>query len=82
VLLAAADTLANATCVIITGAGSQSPLQQAALAAPDPAVTVLVVPDGATLPDSHPAHGKPAWNQRLSSARGMSAPFLSPLRTL
>jgi uncharacterized protein YyaL (SSP411 family) len=58
VLLAAAESLANATCVVITGAGDVSPLHQAALAAADPAVCVLLAPDGAKLPESHPAHGK------------------------
>jgi uncharacterized protein YyaL (SSP411 family) len=33
-------------------------LHQTALAAADPAVCVLLVPDAATLPESHPAHGK------------------------
>jgi uncharacterized protein YyaL (SSP411 family) len=58
VLLAAADTLANATCAVITGAGDTSALHQTALAAADPAVCVLLVPDATTLPESHPAHGK------------------------
>jgi uncharacterized protein YyaL (SSP411 family) len=58
VLLAAADMLANAACVVITGPGDKSALHRAALAAPDPAVCVLLVEDGAALPDSHPAHGK------------------------
>jgi uncharacterized protein YyaL (SSP411 family) len=58
VLLAAADTLANAACVVITGPGDLSRLHQIALAAADPAVCVLLVPDAATLPESHPAHGK------------------------
>jgi uncharacterized protein YyaL (SSP411 family) len=58
VLLAAADTLANATCIVITGPGDKSALHQAALAAADPAVCVLMVADAATLPESHPAHGK------------------------
>jgi uncharacterized protein YyaL (SSP411 family) len=58
-LLAAADTLANATCVVITGAGALAlALHQAALAAADPAVCVLLVPDAAALRESHPAHGK------------------------
>jgi uncharacterized protein YyaL (SSP411 family) len=58
VLLAAADTLANASCVVITGAGNTSALHQAALAAADPAVCVLLVHDAASLPESHPARGK------------------------
>jgi uncharacterized protein YyaL (SSP411 family) len=55
-LLAAADMLANAACVVVTGEGDR--LRQAALAAADPAVVVLSVPDGGVLPPSHPAHGK------------------------
>jgi uncharacterized protein YyaL (SSP411 family) len=58
VLLAAADMLANASCVVITGFGDKTSLHQAALAAPDPAVCVLLAPDEAALPQSHPAHGK------------------------
>jgi len=59
VLLAAADTLANATCIVITGAGDLLlPLHHAALAAADPGVCVLLAPDAAALPESHPAHGK------------------------
>jgi uncharacterized protein YyaL (SSP411 family) len=58
VLLAAADTLANASCVVITGPGDLAALRQTALAAPDPAVCVLLVPDAAALPETHPAHGK------------------------
>jgi uncharacterized protein YyaL (SSP411 family) len=58
ILLAAADTLANAACVVITGSGDKSALHKTALAAADPAVCVLLVADGATLPESHPAHGK------------------------
>jgi uncharacterized protein YyaL (SSP411 family) len=56
VLLAAADMLANAACVVVTG--ESLPLRQAALAAADPAVVVLSVSAGASLPPSHPAHGK------------------------
>jgi uncharacterized protein YyaL (SSP411 family) len=58
VLLAAADTLANATCAVITGPGNLLVLHQTALAAADPAICVLLVRDTATLPQSHPAHGK------------------------
>jgi uncharacterized protein len=58
VLLAAADLLANATCVVVTGGGAA--LALAALAAPDPAVVVLQVGDGMALPPEHPAHGKTA----------------------
>ncbi|OYV35899.1 MAG: thioredoxin domain-containing protein, partial [Acidocella sp. 20-61-6] len=56
VLLAAADHLANASCVVVTG-GAEA-LAQAALAAPDPAVAVLRAAAGAALPAGHPAHGK------------------------
>ncbi len=54
VLLAAADMLENAACVVITGGGTE--LRQAALAAPDPAVVVL--PAAEQAPPGHPAHGK------------------------
>jgi hypothetical protein len=57
VLLAAADFLENAACIVITGAAPD--LVRAALAAPDPAITVLQVPENATMPASHPAFGKP-----------------------
>jgi uncharacterized protein YyaL (SSP411 family) len=56
VLLAAADLLENAACVVITGGGDD--LWQAALAAPDPAVVVLKLAEGAALPEHHPAFGK------------------------
>jgi uncharacterized protein YyaL (SSP411 family) len=56
VLLAAADTLANAACVAVTGGGEA--LRQAALAAGDPAVVVLSLADGADVPAGHPAFGK------------------------
>ncbi|WP_363318295.1 thioredoxin domain-containing protein [Acidocella sp.] len=56
-LLAAADLLANAACVVITGGAED--LAQVALTAPDPAMIVLRAKEGA-LPPSHPAHGKPA----------------------
>ncbi len=58
VLLAAADTLVKASCVVVTGTGDLSLLQQAALAAPDPAVITMSVQTGAALPTDHPAHGK------------------------
>jgi hypothetical protein len=55
VLLAAADLLENAACVVVTG-GDQA-LARAALAAPDPAVVVLQAVGGA-LPPFHPAAQK------------------------
>jgi uncharacterized protein len=55
VLLAAADVLENAACVVVTG-GDQA-LARAALAAPDPAVVVLQI-SGGTLPPFHPAAEK------------------------
>jgi uncharacterized protein YyaL (SSP411 family) len=58
VLLAAADTLANAACVVITGPGDLTDLRQEALAAPDPAVVVIAMTDTIQLPVSHPAYGK------------------------
>lgn len=58
VLLAAADMLENAACVVVTG--GDTALAQAALAAPDPAVVVLLVKPGGEVPVGHPAHGKPS----------------------
>ncbi len=56
VLLAAADTLANAACVVVTGGGED--LRRAALGASDPAVVVLRVAEGSELSEGHPAFGK------------------------
>jgi uncharacterized protein len=58
VLLAAADLLANAACIVVTGGGAG--LARAALAASDPAGAVLQVADGMRLPAEHPAYGKTA----------------------
>jgi uncharacterized protein YyaL (SSP411 family) len=62
-LLAAADLLEEGASVVIAG-DPANPLAAAlaatALAAPDPAVVVLRVADAASLPPSHPAHGKAA----------------------
>jgi uncharacterized protein YyaL (SSP411 family) len=61
-LLAAADLLEDATCVVIAGAPTGSAAQAlaaAALAAPDPAVCVVRAAATGTLPPLHPAHGKP-----------------------
>jgi uncharacterized protein YyaL (SSP411 family) len=86
VLLAAADTLANATCIVITGAGDKSALRQTALAAPDPAVCVLLVSDAAGLPASHPAHGKTSAEPAAFVCQGNTCalPVTSPeaLKTL
>ena len=65
VLLAAADLLENATCIVVTGA-----LTQAALAAPDPAGAVLQVTDSMALPPDHPAHGKTANQPSAFVCRG------------
>ena len=62
-LLAAADLLEEATDVVIAGDPAH-PLARAlaatALAAADPAVTLLRPPDPAGLPEGHPAHAKQA----------------------
>ncbi len=55
ILLGAADMLANAACVVVTGGAED--LAQAALAAADPAV--LVLRGAAEVDASHPAYGKP-----------------------
>jgi uncharacterized protein len=55
VLLAAADMLENAACVVVTG--GDAGLAQAALGAADPAVVVLRT-SGQALPPGHPAEGK------------------------
>jgi hypothetical protein len=68
VLLAALDLLENATCVVITG-GDQA-LASAALAAPDPAVVVLQLADGAVLPAAHPAYGKTSATPSAFVCRG------------
>ncbi|MBU6449513.1 MAG: thioredoxin domain-containing protein [Rhodospirillales bacterium] len=54
-LLAAADMLANAACVVITGGAED--LVKTALAVADPAV--LVLRGGTGLGPAHPAYGKP-----------------------
>ncbi len=55
-LLLAADLLANAACVVVTGEAED--LLEIALAAAAPAV--LVLRGGGELAPGHPAHGKPA----------------------
>jgi hypothetical protein len=62
-LLAAADLLEDAAVAVIAGPAelpATGALLGAALAAADPAVVVLRAPDAATLPPTHPAHGKSA----------------------
>jgi uncharacterized protein YyaL (SSP411 family) len=60
-LLAAADLLEEGAAVVVVGAGARADsLTATALAAPDPAVVVQRVADTASLPPSHPAHGKTA----------------------
>ncbi len=60
-LLGAAHMLEAATTVVVSGslsgAGAQS-LLRTALAAADPALCVLRIPQSAPLPKLHPAHGK------------------------
>ncbi|MDE2457915.1 MAG: thioredoxin domain-containing protein, partial [Rhodospirillales bacterium] len=55
ILLTAADLLANAACVVVTGGAEE--LARAALAVADPAVVLLR--GGAGLGAEHPAYGKP-----------------------
>ncbi len=60
-LLAAAALLGEGTRVVIAGPPGHAlteTLLAAALAAPDPAVTVLRAPDASAIPPGHPAHGK------------------------
>ena len=60
-LLAAADLLEEGTEVVIVGRPAESAaLVQAGLAAPDPAVVVLLTADTAALAPGHPAFGKVA----------------------
>jgi uncharacterized protein len=77
VLLAAADTLENASCIVITG-GAEN-LAQAALAAPDPAVVVLRV-GMETMPPLHPAYGKTTTAAAAYICRGgtCSLPVTTP----
>jgi uncharacterized protein YyaL (SSP411 family) len=60
-LLAAADLLQEGASVVIIGDGEGAgPLIATALAAPDPAITVLRAPDPGQVSANHPAHGKAA----------------------
>ena len=78
VLLAAADLLENAACVVVTGGSAE--LAQAALAVPDPAVAVLQVAAPADLPPGHPAHGKTSAQQAAFICRSgvCSLPVTTP----
>jgi uncharacterized protein len=80
VLLGAADMLANAACVVITGRGNLDVLQQAALGAADPAVVVLAVGDASKLPVGHPAHGKSSVEPAAFVCRGnvCALPVVTP----
>jgi len=84
-LLAAADLLEDGVVAVIAGAAdlpATEALAAAALVAPDPAVVVLRAPDTASLPRSHPAHGKtaPAGQALAFVCRGgvCSLPVSSP----
>ncbi len=60
-MLAAADLLEEGASVVIAGAPGDPATQElltVARAAPDPAVSVLRADAAASLPPSHPAHGK------------------------
>jgi hypothetical protein len=60
-LLAAADLLEDGATVVVAGmpdAPATQALLQAALAAPDPTISVLRAPTPDAVPASHPAHGK------------------------
>ncbi len=70
VLLAAADLLENATCVVITGPGDLSTLHRTVLVAADPAVVVMPAPTTATLATTHPAHGKSSTSPAAFICRG------------
>ena len=62
-LLAAANLLEEAACVVVAGNPSDPPsgaLVTAALQAPDPAVVVARAAEPDSLPDEHPARGKTA----------------------
>jgi uncharacterized protein YyaL (SSP411 family) len=78
VLLAAADTLENATCVVVTG--NAAALAAAALAAPDPAIVVLALKGMETMPPSHPAYGKTTTAAAAYICRGgtCSLPVTTP----
>ncbi len=80
VLLAALDTLQNASCVVITG--NAAALAQAALAAADPAAIVLQAGQRPLAP-SHPAYGKPADLPAAYVCRGQTcAPAATTMAAL
>jgi uncharacterized protein YyaL (SSP411 family) len=66
VLLAAADVLANGTCVVV----NDPVLRRAALSAADPAVVVLSTHDGVVLHPAHPARGKTSDEPAAFVCRG------------
>ncbi|OYV32171.1 MAG: thioredoxin domain-containing protein, partial [Acidocella sp. 20-61-6] len=68
VLLAAADLLENATCIVLTGGNPA--LTAAALAAPDPAIVILRIAPGQILHESHPAYGKSSAASAAFLCRG------------
>ena len=68
VLLAAADTLENTSCIVITGHAPA--LLATALASPDPAVVVLRVQGMETMPPLHPAYGKTTTSAAAYICRG------------
>jgi uncharacterized protein YyaL (SSP411 family) len=78
VLLAAADTLENASCIVITGHAPE--LLQTALSAADPAVVVLQVSGNKKLPPDHPAYGKTGAESAAYLCRGgtCSLPVTTP----
>jgi uncharacterized protein YyaL (SSP411 family) len=78
VLLAAADLLENATCIVLTG--NNPALTAAALKAPDPAIVVLHLAPGQNLPESHPAYGKSSATPAAFLCRGgtCAPPVTSP----
>ncbi len=77
-LLAAADTLENTACIVITGNAPE--LAAAALSAPDPAIVVLQMAQGGALPPDHPAYGKPAGEKAAYICRAgtCSLPVTTP----
>ncbi|HEY5301757.1 MAG TPA: thioredoxin domain-containing protein, partial [Acetobacteraceae bacterium] len=85
-LLAAADLLEEATTIVISGAPEHKlteALLAAALAGPDPAVTVLRAPATDALPTEHPAYGKTAGQAGAAAypcSRGVCGlPLTDPL---
>jgi uncharacterized protein YyaL (SSP411 family) len=75
-LLAAADLLENATCIVVIG--GMETMSQLALAAPDPAVVVLSMDNSSTLPATHPAHGKTAPGAYVCRGGTCSLPVTTP----